>query len=69
MTCACPVTDSIFWVGVNDHEIDLFEALWPLPKGISYNSYLIRDRKTALIDGVKADFLSEHLHKIRSVLP
>lgn len=47
------ITDSIFYVGVNDRHSDLFEALWPLPNGITYNSYIVRGSyKTALIDCV-----------------
>ncbi len=58
-----------YWVGVNDHETDLFEALWPLPYGVSYNAYLISDEKVALIDAVKGHFLTEHVRKIQDVLP
>ncbi|MEJ5349669.1 MAG: FprA family A-type flavoprotein [Desulfosoma sp.] len=63
------VARDIYWVGVNDRETDLFEALWPLPYGVSYNAYLIVDEKIALIDAVKGHFLAEHLHKIRDLLP
>ncbi len=41
------VVKDIFWVGVNDHQTDLFEGLWPITQeGVSYNSYLVRDEKT-----------------------
>ena len=41
----------IYWVGVHDHQTDLFEGLWPVQEeGVSYNSYLISSQKTALID-------------------
>ncbi|MEA2069763.1 MAG: FprA family A-type flavoprotein [Asgard group archaeon] len=63
-----PINDDIFWVGVNDRETHLFEALWPLPRGISYNAYLIRDKKTALIDTVKAPYASKYIHKIEELL-
>lgn len=53
------VTDTVFWIGVNDRETHLFEALWPLPQGISYKAYLIHDRKTALVDAVKQTFLND----------
>ena len=62
------ITDDIFWVGVNDQETALFEALWPLPHGVSYNSYLIRDEKTALIDAVKKDYAEELVKKIQPLL-
>ena len=52
------VTDDITWVGVNDYDTDLFEAIWPLPRGVSYNAYLIDDEKVALMDTVKAGFTS-----------
>lgn len=48
------VTDTIYYIGVNDRRKELFENLWPLPNGVSYNSYLIRDEKTALLDTVEA---------------
>lgn len=62
------VTKDVFWVGVNDSGTELFEALWPLPHGISYNAYLVRDKKTALIDTVKKDYGDAFLREIRSVL-
>ena len=46
------ITDSIYYVGVNDRIKDLFESLWTLPYGVSYNSYLIVDEKVALMDSV-----------------
>lgn len=57
MTAA--IEENIFWVGVNDRETLLFEELWPLPHGISYNAYLICDEKNALIDTVKKNFSGE----------
>ncbi|MDY3869510.1 MAG: FprA family A-type flavoprotein [Pyramidobacter sp.] len=65
---AVAVADKIWWVGVNDRTTHLFENLWTLPKGVSYNSYLIDDEKTALIDGVKAEFFGEYLERINSIL-
>lgn len=65
---AISVADKIWWVGVNDRTTHLFENLWTLPKGVSYNSYLIDDEKTALIDGVKAEFFGEYLERIDSIL-
>lgn len=62
------LTNDIFWVGVNDHKTELFEAIWPLPHGVSYNAYLIRDVKTAVIDAVKNDFAETYLSGIREVL-
>ena len=47
------VSDRVFWIGVNDRRKNLFENIWPLPEGVSYNSYIIVDEKTALIDTEK----------------
>lgn len=51
------------YVGVNDRTKDLFESLWPLPYGVSYNSYLIDDEKVALIDTVEVSFFRNLLKK------
>lgn len=59
------ITEKIRYVGVNDHETTLFEGLWPLHFGVSYNSYLIMDEKTALVDTVDARFKDEFISKIR----
>jgi len=63
------LSENIYWVGVNDYETQLFEGLWPMPRGISYNSYLIVDDKVALIDAVKQFFLPDLMEKIGQVLP
>lgn len=62
------IRDHIYYVGVNDRTKHLFENLWPLPKGISYNSYLIDDDKVALIDTVDICYSEVFFRKIRSVL-
>jgi flavorubredoxin len=62
------ITNNIFYVGVNDRNKNLFEGLWPLPKGVSYNSYLIVDEKVCLIDTVEADFFMPYLENIREVI-
>ena len=53
------ISDRIYSVGVNDNDKALFEGLWPLPYGVSYNSYLVVDEKIALIDTVEAGFEDE----------
>ena len=63
-----PISQNIYYVGVNDRNKNLFEGLWPLPKGVSYNAYLIDDDKTCLIDTVEADFFLPFLENIRQVL-
>lgn len=62
------ITDKIFYVGVNDRNKSLFEGLWPLPNGVSYNAYLVVDEKVALIDTVEVDFFMPFLENIREVL-
>ena len=62
------ITDDIRYVGVNDHEIDLFEGLYPVPNGISYNSYVIMDEKIAVMDAVDAHFGGSWLSNVRQAL-
>lgn len=62
------ITDKIYYVGVNDRNKELFEGLWPLPNGVSYNSYLIDDEKVCLIDTVEVDFFMPFLKNIREIL-
>lgn len=62
------VTDSIFYVGVNDHEIDLFEGQYIVPNGMAYNSYVIMDDKIAVMDTVDINFAQEWLGNIAEVL-
>lgn len=59
------ISDRIHYVGVNDSDKTLFEGLWPLPCGVSYNSYLVADEKIALIDTVEGGFEEEFLQNIR----
>jgi len=62
------ISTDIFSVGVNDFGTILFEELWPLNKGISYNSYLIVDEKIALIDSVEYPFAEETIENIHNVI-
>lgn len=62
------ITDDIKYVGVNDRIIDLFEGQFPVPEGMKYNSYLIADEKTAVIDSVDRRFTDEWLNNIDKVL-
>ncbi len=59
---------NIHYVGVNDRKTALFENLWPIPYGVSYNSYLITDEKVALIDTVELGHFETFLKKIRKVI-
>ena len=62
------ICKNIYYVGVNDRNKTLFEGLWPLPAGVSYNAYLINDSKTCLIDTVEVDFFMPFIENIREVL-
>ena len=62
------IKDKVYYVGVNDRNKTLFEGLWPLPSGVSYNSYLIDDDKICLIDTVEVDFFTQFLENIREVI-
>ena len=55
-------------MGVNDRSKALFEGMWPLPLGISYNSYLIDDQKTALVDTVDICYFEPFYHKLKQIL-
>lgn len=68
MYCVRKVTDDLYWVGGNDHRLSLFENIHPIPKGISYNSYLLTDEKTVLFDTVDWSSCRQLLENIESVL-
>lgn len=62
------MTKGVYFVGVDDHHTELFENLWDIPFGVSYNSYLIVDEKIAVVEGVKALFADEWLENIRELV-
>ena len=62
------ITNDIRYVGVNDHEVDLFEGQYVVPNGMAYNSYVILDEKIAVMDAVDANFVPEWLANIAAVL-
>lgn len=62
------ITGDIKYIGVNDHEIDLFEGMYRVPNGISYNSYVIVDEKIAVMDTVEVDFARQWFQNLQSVL-
>ena len=61
------ITDDILYVGVNDHEVDLFEGQFEVPLGMAYNSYVVKGAKTAVMDTVDGRFADEWLKNIASV--
>ena len=62
------IKNNVYYVGVNDRNKALFEGLWPLPFGVSYNSYIINDDKVCLIDTVEVDFFTQFIENLRGVL-
>lgn len=62
------ITGDIEYIGVNDHNVDLFEGMYRVPQGMSYNSYVIMDEKIAVMDTVDKEFTREWLQKLHEVL-
>jgi len=62
------ISDTVKYVGVNDHEVDLFEGQYVVPNGMSYNSYVILDQKTAVMDTVDKNFLEPWLQNVAKAL-
>lgn len=53
------ISEAIRYIGVNDHQVDLFEGQYIVPNGMAYNSYMIKDEKIAVLDTVDAHFKDE----------
>ena len=68
MHCVRKVTEDLYWVGANDHRLALFENIHPIPKGVSYNSYLLLDEKTVLFDTVDWSACRQLLDNIEYLL-
>lgn len=68
MYCTRKIADEIYWVGGNDRRLALFEAVYPIPNGVSYNSYLIMDEKTILMDTVDKAIAGVFFENIEHVL-
>lgn len=68
MDCTRKITDTIYWVGGSERRLELFENLFPIPRGISYNSYLIMDEKVALMDTVDFSISRQFIENIYAVL-
>ncbi len=62
------ITEDIRYVGVNDHDIDLFEGMYIVPNGMAYNSYVIMDEKIAVMDSVDSHFTKQWLDNLRETL-
>lgn len=68
MHCFRKVTDDLYWVGASDRRIELFENIFPLTKGVSYNSYLLLDEKTVLFDSADYAVGRQFLENVDAVL-
>ena len=64
MHCVRKVTEDLYWVGSNDRRLELFENIFPIQKGVSYNSYLLLDEKTVLFDTVDSAVGRQFLENI-----
>ncbi|MHB8781754.1 MAG: FprA family A-type flavoprotein [Candidatus Geothermincolia bacterium] len=62
------IKPDVYWVGVNDRRKDLFEGIWPLPRGVSYNSYLVVDEKVAVIDTSERPFTQQWYENITQIV-
>ncbi|MGE0019877.1 MAG: FprA family A-type flavoprotein [Draconibacterium sp.] len=62
------LAENIYFLGYNDRRTHLFENIWPIPHGISYNSYLLVDEKIAIIDTVERSFIDEYLDNIEEII-
>ena len=68
MNCSRRISESLYWVGVNDRQIALFENVYPVPGGVSYNSYVLMDEKCALFDTADAAFTHPFMENLEGVL-
>ena len=62
------ISDSVVWVGGSDRRLHLFENLFPIPRGVSYNSYMVLDEKTALLDTVDSSIALQFIQNVRATL-
>ena len=68
MYCVRNVTEDLYWVGANDHRLALFENIHPIPRGVSYNAYLLLDKKTVLFDTVDWSACRQLLENVEHLL-
>lgn len=68
MHCVRKITDDLYWVGANDRRLALFENVHPIPRGVSYNSYLLLDKKTVLFDTVDWSVCRQFLENVQFLL-
>ena len=63
-----PIKDDIYFIGTNDRKTELFEGMWPLPKGVAYNSYLVKGEKNIIVDLVRANTTEAYVEKINEII-
>jgi flavorubredoxin len=68
MSKTIKISDNIYWLGVNDRRTTLFENYWPIPKGVAYNSYVIVDEKTAIIDTIDRGMMDDYMDNIENAI-
>ena len=68
MYCTKKVTENLYWVGASDRRLALFEKMYPIPRGVSYNSYVLLDEKTVLLDTVDRSVSGQFLENLEHVL-
>ena len=68
MYCVKKITEDMYWIGASDRRLELFENVYPIPNGVSYNSYVILDEKTVLLDTVDHSVCSQFLENLEHVL-
>ena len=60
MHCTVKMTEDLYWVGASDRRLALFESVYPIPRGVSYNAYVLLDEKTVLLDTVDQSAAEDH---------
>ncbi len=68
MYCVRAITNDVYWVGANDHRLHLFENIHPIPRGVSYNAYVLLDKATVLFDTVDWSVCRQFLENVEHVL-
>ena len=68
MYCVKKVTEDLTWVGANDRRLSMFEGVYSVPNGVSYNSYLLLDEKTVLFDTVDKSVSEQFMENVEHVL-
>ena len=68
MYCVKKVTEDLYWIGASDRRLGLFENTYPIPQGVSYNSYLLSDEKTVLLDTVDKAVSGQFFENLEHVL-